>query len=179
MVIAPDYYHSSSSHYNMSGALLHVPYAQSDAKIIFSGNEPDPQEKLIRIMEISTDNEAEERIAALEKRIRDMEALVKGLIAELLDLKTVAMAISRQDGERSRQELKKGTVVRGIISPALAGQSTTPSVAVPADDSTRIPPEGVTQVDARVTPAEPAMVRIMQADGTMKLEPRFGKKKMI
>jgi hypothetical protein len=131
-------------------------------------------------MEISTDNETEERIASLERRIRDMDALVRGLTAELLDLKTMAMAMSRQDAERGRQELKQGTGVRITISPPLAGPSTTPPVEVPADDRTVvIQPKGVSPADAPVATAEPAMVRIMQADGTMKLEPRYGKKKMF
>lgn len=130
-------------------------------------------------MEISTNGEAEGRIAALEKRVRDMEALVKGLTAELLDLRTVVMALSRQDGGRSRQELKKGTVVRGTDSPLLAGPSATPSVAVPADDRTVILQKGVNRQDVPVAPAEPAMVRIMQSDGTMKMEIRRGNKKTI
>jgi hypothetical protein len=129
-------------------------------------------------MEISTSGEAEERIAILEKRVRDMEALVKGLIAELLDLKTVAMGLSRQDGERSRRELKQGTVTRGMLSPEPAGLSVSSSVDVPADGSTVIRPKGVLQ-DAPTAPAEPSMARIMQADGTMKMEPRYGNKKTI
>jgi hypothetical protein len=130
-------------------------------------------------MEITEIVDEEERIAALEKRVRDMEALVKGLTAELLDLKMVAMEKTRQDGERSRQELKKGTVVRGTPSPLLAGPSASPSVAVPADDRTVIRPKGASQQDVPAAPAEPAMVRIMQSDGTMKMEPRRGNKKTI
>ena len=122
-------------------------------------------------MEILTTGDEDERIAVLEKQVRDMEALVKGLIAELLDLKTVTMAMSRQDGERKRQELKQGTVVTGL--------SASPPVAVSSDDSTVIRPEGVSQQDAPDTPAKPAMARIMQADGTMKMEPRYGNKKTI
>ena len=155
----------------MSGALVHVLYAQSDAKITFPGNEPDIQETLITSMEISTTGEEEERIAALEKRVRDMEALVKGLIAELLDLKTVTMAMSRQDGERSRQELEQGTVV--------TAPSASPPVTVSSDGSTAIRPKGVSQQDVPDAPAEPAMARIMQSDGTMKLEPRYGNKKTM
>jgi hypothetical protein len=129
--------------------------------------------------EISTNGEADERIAALERRIRDMEALVKGLTAELLDLKTVTMAKSRQDGERSRRELNQGTVVRGTISPALAEPPASSSVDVPAGDRTVILQKGVSRQDGKDAPAEPAMVRIMQSDGTMKMEPRRGNKKTI
>ena len=149
-------------------------YAQYDAKITFPGNEPGLQEELMTSMEISTAGEAEERITALEKRVRDMEALVKGLTAELLDLKTVSRGMSRQDGERSRQEIKKGTVVRGTTPTVPAGPSASPSVVVSSDDRVVIRPKGESQQDA---PAEPAMARIMQADGTMKMEPRYGDQK--
>jgi hypothetical protein len=130
-------------------------------------------------MEISTTGEAEDRIAALEKRVRDMDALVRGLTAELLDLKTVTMAMSRDDGERSRQELKRGMVVRSATPPAQEGPSASPSIAVTADGTTVIRPKGTRQQEVTDTPAEPAMVRIMQSDGTMKLEARFGNKKMF
>jgi hypothetical protein len=155
----------------MSGALLHVPYAQTDAGIICIGSEPDHEEKLITNMEISTDNEAEERIAALERRIRDMDALVRGLTAELLDLKTVAMAMSRQEGERSRQEIKQGT--------AVAVPSASASVAAPAGESTVILQKGILRQDVPDALAEPKMARIMQADGTMKMEVRYGDRKTV
>jgi hypothetical protein len=122
-------------------------------------------------MEISTTGEEEERIAVLEKRVRDMEALVRGLIAELMDLKTVTMAVSRQDGKRSGQELKQGMIV--------TGPSVSPPDALSSDGSTMIKPITASQEDSLDTPAEPAMVRIMQADGTMKMEPRYGNKKTI
>jgi hypothetical protein len=147
--------------------------------ITFPGNEPDLQEKLITIMEISANGEAEERIAALEKRVRDMEALVKGLTAELLDLKTAARGMSRQQGERSRQELKQGTVVRSTTPPALAGPSVSLPESDPADNVTVIRPKGAPRQDVPDAPAEPAMARIMQSDGTMKMEPRRGNKKTI
>jgi hypothetical protein len=129
-------------------------------------------------MEISTDNEAEERIAILEKRVRDMDALLKGLTAEILDLKAASMAFSRQDAERSRRQLKQA-VIQGTMSSAPADSSSAPSAAIPTDDSTAVPAARVSAEDAPVAPPEPAMVRIMQQDGTMKLEPRYGKKKMI
>ena len=47
-----------------------------------------------------------------------MEALVKGLTQELLDLKSVAMKMSKQSEERSRQELKRGPIVAGTASAA-------------------------------------------------------------
>ena len=59
------------------------------------------------MMETSLSAATEDRIAALEKKVREMEALVKGLTQELLDLKSVAMKMNKQSEERSRQELKR------------------------------------------------------------------------
>ncbi len=64
------------------------------------------------MLEISgTGPATEERIVAIEKKMRDIEALVKGLTQELLDLKSLAMKMSKQTEERSRQELKRQPVV--------------------------------------------------------------------
>ena len=130
-------------------------------------------------MEISVNGEAEVRIAALEKRVRDMEALVKGLNAEMLDLKTITSKKSGKDGERNRHELTQETVVRGTTIQAPAGPSASPSVAVSPDERIVIRPKGASHQDAVVGTAEPEMARIMQADGTMKMEPRYGDKNSI
>ncbi len=100
--------------------------AQSDAKIKYLEHELDQQEKLITMMETSLSAATEDRIAALEKKVREMEALVKGLTQELLDLKSVAMKMTKQSEERSRQELKKGTIVAGTSSQQTA-QSAAPA----------------------------------------------------
>jgi hypothetical protein len=129
-------------------------------------------------MELSGTGGSEDRIAALENKLTDMEALVKGLIAELLDLKALAMTMSRQTDERNRQDLKRGPVVQGTTSPDIAGPSS-PFIITPSTGSTVIQPRGIHQPDVTVAPAEPEMVRIMQSDGTMKLEPRYGEAKHI
>jgi hypothetical protein len=121
-------------------------------------------------MEISGSGVSEDRIAALEKRLREMDALVKGLIDELLDFKAIAMTMSRQAGEDNAQEVSVGSMVWGTVSP---------SVAAPAESSSVIRLSGAHQPNVPVTPAEPAMVRIMQADGTMKMEPRYGERSPI
>jgi hypothetical protein len=123
----------------------------------------------MRIEEVLTPDAAEERVAALEKRVRDMDALVKGLMAELLDLKTATMAITRQARERTGPVVVQETVA--------AAPSQSPPVAVSSGGTTVIRPKVAVQQDAPAAPAEPAMARIMQADGTMKMEPRYGDKK--
>jgi len=126
------------------------------------------------MMETGTGAATEDRIAALEKKMREMEALVKGLTQELLDLKSIAMKMSKQTEERSRQELRRAPIVQqGAAQP----QSSAPSMS--ASGSTVIRPKGARQPEAPAEPAEPAMDMIMQPDGTMKLEPRRGDKDYI
>jgi hypothetical protein len=117
----------------------------------------------------------EDRLATLERKVREMEALVKGLTQELLDLKSVAMKMSKQTEERSRQELRRGPVVtqQGEQPPTAAGGP------VSAGGSTVVMRRGARQPEAPAAPAEPAMDLIMQPDGTMKLEPRRGDKDYI
>ena len=123
------------------------------------------------MMETGSGAATEDRIAALEKKMREMEALVKGLTQELLDLKSVAMKMSKQTEERSRQELKRGPIVQQQAS---APQAQAPVAS--SGGSTVIRPKGRAEPQA---PAEPAMDMIMQPDGTMKLEPRRGDKDYI
>jgi hypothetical protein len=113
---------------------------------------------------------SEDRVAALENKVRDMEALVKGLTQELLDLKSIVMKMSKQTDERSRQELKKAQpVAQGAQS---AGAGAAPSGS---GNTVVMRPKSARQAEAEPeVPPEPAMDMIMQTDGTMKLEPRRG-----
>jgi len=144
----------------MSGITSTSLYVLSDARII--ENKYYRTEILITSMVISGTEDTEERIAVLEHKMQAMEPLVKGLIAELLDFKAVAMTMSREAEERSRQELKHAQVVN-VTAPV-------PAAASP-DGSVLIHPKGARPADV---PAEPVMVRIMQNDGTMKMEPQYG-----
>jgi hypothetical protein len=149
---------------------VRVQYAQPDVQITLPGNGPGRQENVMTMVEMTTAGEAEERVAALEKRVREMDALVRGLVAEMLDLKTVSMTLSRQAGEYRNQEPGPGAV--------LSGSSARQSVVVSSDsDTVRLNSESRPVVPE--APAEPKMVRIMQADGTMTMEPRYGNKKTI
>ena len=127
------------------------------------------------MMESGTGAATEDRIAALEKKMREMEALVKGLTQELLDLKSVTMKMSKQTDERSRQELRRAPVIAQGAQPQAAAPSSAPSVS----GSTVIRPKGARQPEVPAAPAEPVMDWIMQPDGTMKQEPRRGDKDYI
>jgi hypothetical protein len=128
------------------------------------------------MLEISgTGAATEERIVAIEKKVRDLEALVKGLTQELLDLKSVAMKMSKQTEERTRQEAKRGPAVVQGAQP----QPTTTPAGAPAASSTVVMRKGARPSDAPSAPPEPSMDMIMQSDGTMKLEERRGDKNYI
>ncbi|MDP2797001.1 MAG: hypothetical protein Q8N94_05745 [Methanoregula sp.] len=129
---------------------------------------------MILMMENSGSGAAtEDRIAALEKKMRDMEALVKGLTGELLDLKSIAMKMSKQTDERIKQDLRRAQPVVQDSPQAAAVISSS------SGGSTVVMRKGARQSDVPATPAEPAMDMIMQQDGTMKLEPRRGEKDFI
>ena len=129
---------------------------QSDA-VQKPGRKYDLQEKLITDMESSGTGGSDDRIEVLEKKVRQMDALVSGLLTELLDLKSVYTKMSQHLGEYREQEPAE--------SPA--------APVTTSDGSTLIRPKAG-KPDLPAAPAEPAMVSIMQPDGTMKMEPRFG-----
>jgi hypothetical protein len=116
-----------------------------------------------RITDVST----EDRFAVLERKMSDMEAHVKGLTQEIVDLKSLAMKMSKQIEARDRQELRQ--------SPRQP--STVPGGnAIPMSSSTVIMPKGAGKP---ASPAGPAMENILQLDGTIEKEPRRGNEKPI
>lgn len=126
------------------------------------------------MMETGSGAATEDRIAALEKKMKEMEALVKGLTQELLDLKSVAMKMSKQTEERARQELRRAPAAQ---QPAPQQQAPAPAPAPAMGGSTVIRPKG--RAAEQQAPPEPVMDWIMQPDGTMKQEPRRGDKDYI
>jgi len=116
-----------------------------------------------RITDVST----EDRFAVLEKKMSDVEAHVKGLTQELVDLKSFTMKMSKQIEARNRQELREGSQ----LQTAVPGSN-----AFPVRSSTVFMPKGAGKLD---TPAEPVMDDILQLNGTIEKEPRSGDKKPI
>ena len=147
--------------------------AQTDANQIFR-RQLDVQEKLITIMQPSENSISEDRIIALEKKVREMEALSTGLINEMLDLKSTFRMLSREAGERSRQHPEPVSIIRDPASPAVADPSTEMSVSDPPGTATVFPPQGARQSGVSASTAEGSMASIMQSDGTMKFEIRRG-----
>jgi hypothetical protein len=115
----------------------------------------------------------DDRIAALERKLKEMEALVKGITEELLDLKSIVMKLSKASEERSRQELKRAQPVVQGAQPQAGGGGTA------AGGSTVVMRPKSSRTGEPAKPEEPAMDMIMQPDGTMKLEQRRGDKNYI
>ncbi|MFA5253088.1 MAG: hypothetical protein WC367_00285 [Methanoregula sp.] len=124
-------------------------------------------------MEIRETGKTDDRVAALEKKTEEMEALLKGLMAEMLDFKALAKNLARQTEERHRQVTVRGPVVQETVSQP--GSTNAPAAeAAPQENHTVIHVKSAQKPEA--APAEPDMVRIMQSDGTMKMEVRRGDK---
>jgi len=161
--------------FNMSGNICSDLYAMSDARIKPLGNKPDHQEKLITSMEIAETGASEDRITALERKVSAMETPVRGLVDELLDFKAITRTMSKQNGKPGLVEFTQEPVVQDTAALVPDASSASPFVAAPKECSTVIRPRAAAhQPDAPVTPAEPKMVRIMQSDGTMRMEIRRG-----
>jgi len=122
-------------------------------------------------MEFSETGISEERIAALEKKVRDMDALANGLLNELLDLKKVMSTMPRPGPQGKGQIVVQESDEQKTASTVPDDASSAESDAPGPEPSMVIRPKSKSQP---VAPAEPEMVRIMQPDGTMKMEPRHG-----
>lgn len=103
----------------------------------------------------------DERVAALEKKVREIDALVKGLTEELLDLKSVAMKLSKASEERTRAEMRMSKPVAPPGSGPVILQKK--PVAAPA---------GQRPAQAPVETAPEKMDMIMQPNGTLAPEKR-------
>lgn len=112
----------------------------------------------MRPMEITGNSTTDERIAGLEDRLRIMDRQVRELLSELLDLKTILTKIPPQAAGFEDQEPETGS----SLSDEPAAVVITKGSSFPAS-----------------APAEPEMVRIMQPDGTMKMEVRRGSQDQI
>ncbi|MDD1719813.1 MAG: hypothetical protein LUQ25_07120 [Methanoregulaceae archaeon] len=104
----------------------------------------------------------EERLASLERKMRENEALVKGLTDELLDLKSVAMRLTRFSEERRTDRLVARPAPQG-------GAAAQPAATVVLPKRPAAAPAAAPQA-----PAPDKMDMIIQPDGTMKLEKRRG-----
>lgn len=114
----------------------------------------------------------DDKLAALEQRITALESLVKGMVQEMLDCKAIVMAKSRSAPAPERRVIVEQPNVEAAQEEA-AGPEPVPAVPAP-QKTTVIRPKSAKPPAAPPAPPEPEMVRIMQSDGTFKMEPRRG-----
>lgn len=138
-----------------------------DAKVKFLEHQLEEREKEIVSMRDSEKTFAspeDERVYRLELRLKEMEALVKGLTEEVLDLKTVTMRLNRAfeakvEAERAERLKPKVFVEEVPEKKEAVVQNTVPT------------PQKVVS-PAPAPEEEGDMDLIMQTDGTLKRERR-------
>lgn len=115
------------------------------------------------------------RVIALERRVRELEAMQKGLMEELLDLKSVTRKLARSIEEQEREEIQpvemKAPDARPRSRAASAG--VVPEVTVrraARAPAAEVPPEP--EPEPEIDQSD--MDLIMQPDGTLKPEKRSG-----
>jgi hypothetical protein len=150
--------------------------ALKDARIRFLERELAEREKEMEIMRETERSEGSDagdlRLRELEKKVRELEAMVKGLTEELLDVKSVAMQLARQAEERVRKpaaaEPKRAEIQARVES---RGPDTPRAATEPraAKTPVRTPPAKQPPVPVE---DEGDLELIMQTDGTLKPERR-------
>lgn len=134
--------------------------------------DPGSLEICMKIMDDSLPEDAEERIAALEKKCREMDKQVSTLLADLLDLKSISMKLTRDAVHYQSRNPVQDNDPQETASPAEADVSPTGSPT--SGNTTVIRPKSASTPPVPVAEPAPAMVRIMQSDGTFKMEVRRG-----
>ncbi|MDK2974064.1 MAG: hypothetical protein PWP08_435 [Methanofollis sp.] len=144
---------------------------KKDARVKFLEHQLEEREREIVSMRDSEKTfvtPEDERIYRMEQRMKDMEALVKGITEEMLDLKTVTMKLYRASEARAEVEkAEKAKVV--VVEPP----------AAPAPEPVQRPAQRPAPQEQKVAPVQPPveedetdMDLIMQSDGTLKRERR-------
>lgn len=147
--------------------------AQKDARIRFLERELAEREKEMETMrereQPPVPEAGDERLRDLERKVRELEAVVKGLTEEVLDVKSVTMKILRDMDERRKAaaEAKKAPVTLQA-EPRAAAEPRPVRAAerrAPARQMEKRPPEPVPEDDRDLE-------LIMQNDGTLRPEAR-------
>jgi len=148
--------------------------AQKDARIRFLERELAEREKEMETMKEYANppvSEAgDERLRDLERKVRELEALVKGLTEEILDVKSVAMKLSRDAEERRKKpvaaaERKTGATLQA--EPRAEAESRPVRPAEPRSSA-----RSAEKHPTAPAPGDEDLELIMQTDGTLKPEVR-------
>ncbi|HOI13590.1 MAG TPA: hypothetical protein PLG75_07015 [Methanoculleus sp.] len=145
--------------------------AQKDARIRFLERELAEREKEVETMKEYVQPPAsgagDERLRDLERKVRELEALVKGLTEEVLDIKSIAMKLSRDAEER-----RKKPVVAAEKKAETTLQAE-PRAAEPRPVRAAEPRSSPRPAEKQPPAPEDADLElIMQNDGTLKPEQR-------
>jgi len=149
--------------------------AVKDAKIRFLERELAEREQELQTMKegeyVPVVESDDSRVRELEKKVNEIDALVKGLVNEVLDLKSIVMKISRQTEERGRRIVETGerkAEVRKPESPKIAVATKKEVVLEPR----RAAPKAADEDSLQEGKPGEKMDMIMQTDGTLKPERR-------
>jgi len=124
----------------------------------------------MKIVDDSVPDDAQERIATLETKCREMETQIRTLLAELLDLKSISMKMTRDAARYQSRVPPQDDEQQDTVSTAEAE----PAPAASPGNTTVIRPKSASHPEVPAAEPAPAMVRIMQSDGTFKMEVRRG-----
>ncbi len=148
--------------------------AQKDARIRFLERELAEREKEMVTMKDSEQptipDAGDERLRDLERKVQELEALVKGLTAEVLDLKSVAMNLSREAEVRKARPTVVEAKKAGATLQAEPRSAAEPRPVLAAEP--REPARPAEKQRTRTAEDDANMELIMQNDGTLKPEPR-------
>lgn len=151
--------------------------AMKDAKIKYLEHELEEKERVLEQMRegervpVQAAIGEDARLGALERRVRELEAVVKGLTEEVLDLKALTLKLAKT---AERQEIPTSVRTGRTAEP----QASAPTVLVRPRNAGKLAPLPASPVRPMAA-AEPApatstgeMDLIMQPDGTIKPELR-------
>lgn len=150
-----------------------------DARMKFLEHELEEKERELKMVKREDEPEhpatagADERIAALERKVHELDALLKGVTAEMLDLKSVTRKLARNLEENEP---------RGVLTPASGSgpaEQKPRSRNIQDQEPVRVrgrqptPPPPATPGPEAEPPVDTSdMELIMQPDGTLKHEKR-------
>jgi hypothetical protein len=152
--------------------------AMKDAKIKYLEHELEEKERVLEQMRevdrVPAPVAEDARIGALERRVRELEAVVKGLTEEVLDLKALTLKMAK-----SAERHDGPAPVRAGSGRTIEPPSSAPTILVRPRNAGKLAPLPASSSRTPPAPAEPApaipageMDLIMQPDGTIKPELR-------
>jgi len=158
--------------------------AMKDAKIKYLEHELEEKERALDLLREADRRDSgrpvagsdDNRTAALERRVRELEAVLKGLTEEVLDLKAQVQKISRlleRDGSPVPARIAPASRPTGSAEPA-------PTILVHPRNVDKLSPQNAPARPAEASPTpDEEMDLIMQPDGTIRPEKRIGKEYII